>query len=141
MKNKDTNLIGLIWLIGITMAVINFLNPVHADDIQFGSQLSEVQTEYADLYLLQKSIAICEGGLNEKSLAWKNRNAGNIKAGGHTDRQGHTIFGSRLEGYLAHLELLQRRYWKLTPKQMNVRYATDKNWHKCVSWYYNPPKI
>lgn len=106
------------------------------EDLQFGQYLEETQKEYRDLYRLQKSIAICEGGLNEQSLAWRNRNPGNLKAGGHTDNQGHTIYNNRLQGYLSHLSLLQRRYWGHTPLQMNKHYATDKNWYKCVNYYY-----
>ncbi len=107
-------------------------------ELEFGELLKETQKEYRDLYRLQKSISICEGGLNEQSLAYRNNNPGNLKAGGTTDNQGHTIFKSRIQGYLSHLSLLQRRYWGYTPYYMNhtLNYATDPNWWKCTNYYY-----
>jgi len=104
--------------------------------LSFGEYLQDTQTEYNDLYRLQKSISICEGGLNKNSLAYRNNNPGNLKAGGVSDNQGHTIYKNRTQGYLAHLSLLQRRYWGKTPLEMNKHYATDKNWHTCIEFYY-----
>ncbi|MCP4265553.1 MAG: glucosaminidase domain-containing protein [Candidatus Brocadiaceae bacterium] len=129
--------LGIVWI--IILYALFVPPPAEARvsaELNFGSKLIEVQDEYSDLYLLQKSIAICEGWFNEGSLARRNNNPGNLKAGGKVDSQRHTIYSSVTQGYLAHLSLLQRRYWKMTPKQMNKRYATDPNWHKCVNFYY-----
>lgn len=129
--------IGIVWL--IILYALFVPPPAQArpeEPLSFGSKLMEVQEEYRDLYRLQKSIAICEGWFNEGTLARRNNNPGNLKAGGKVDSQRHTIYPNVTQGYLAHLSLLQRRYWKMTPKEMNKRYATDPNWHKCVNFYY-----
>ena len=107
-----------------------------SSDLDFGSHLIEVQTEYSDLYRLQKSISICEGADHKESRAYRNNNPGNLKAGGKTDDRGHTIYPNHVTGYLAHLELLQRKYWGMTPKEMNRQYATNKKWFECVNFYY-----
>lgn len=116
-------------------------SPVKANQVieyEFGTVLQEEQNRMSDLYRLQKAIAVCEGGLIETSLAYRNNNPGNLKARGKTDSQGHTIYPNRTQGYLAHFELLQRRYWGHSPKYMNhvLGYATDPDWHVCVEWYY-----
>lgn len=106
------------------------------EQVEFGSYLQKEQERLSDLYRLQKSIAICEGSNVENSIPNELNNPGNLKAGGKTDSQGHTIYQSEVEGYLAHLKLLSTRYWGKTPKEMNKRYAKDPNWYKCVNFYY-----
>lgn len=102
--------------------------------LRFGDKLRETQIDYSDLYRLQRAIATCEGSYKEGSLSQRNNNPGNLKAGGNTDPQRHTIYPTRVEGYLAHLELLQRRYWGHSTYYMNhtLGYATDPDWYKCV---------
>lgn len=131
----------ILIMIPILIAIYGFVSGIGVSEanvsLVFGPDLRQTQREYDDLYRLQKSIEICEGYDHKESLAYRNNNHGNLKAGGKTDRYGHTIYPNPTQGYLAHLSLLKRKYWGQTPYQMNKRYATDKNWWKCVSYYYN----
>ena len=141
MKNIPIELIivilAVLYMIAVNGGKTQIVLEANAKEgLQFGQLLEETQEQYRDLYLLQKSVSICEGGLNVDSLAYRNNNPGNLKAGGRTDNQGHTIYKSRLAGYMAHLSLLERKYWGQTPLQMNKRYATDPNWYECVNFYY-----
>ena len=126
----------IIWFIIITMILSATPSKAAIQPLEFGSYLQKEKERLSDLYRLQKSIAICEGSNVENSIPNKLNNPGNLKAGGKTDSQGHTIYESEVQGYLAHLSLLNRRYWGKTPKEMNKRYATDPNWYKCVNFYY-----
>jgi len=143
MKNKDTNLIGLIWLIGITMAVINFLNPVHAQQshpyntVVFGDILREEQLEMQIVYDRAKHIACQEGYYKKGTRAERQHNPGNLKAGGRTDEVNHTIYSSPLKGWLA-LHSLLYKYNHLTLDAIGEFYAEDENWANGVR-RCNPP--
>ena len=133
-------LLVLAWMVINNPNKTEVILEANADyNLTFGSELQESQEKISDLYLLQKSISICEGGLQKDSLPYRNNNPGNIKSGALRDSQGHGMFNTYTEGYLEHLKLLQRRYWGHTPKYMNhvLGYATDPNWYKCVNYYYN----
>lgn len=75
------------------------------------------------------------------SLAWRNKNPGNIKYGPFArsmgaigkDDQGHAIFSSVRKGRAALRRLFMTKFSGQTLRQIGTVYAEDKNWANGVS--------
>ena len=101
------------------------------DHLHFGDKIRIAQLDYELIYNRAKAIACAEGYNIKGSVADRNNNPGNLKAGGHTDEQRHTIYDTAVEGWLALYQYLQERQ-HLTIAQIGQTYATDKNWARNV---------
>lgn len=95
--------------------------------LRFGDRLRETQLEMEVVYNRSKAIACAEGYYKEGSRAMRNHNPGNIKMGGLTDNQNHTIFDTDVDGWLALYKLLYLKR-NLTIYQLGTTYAEDPNW-------------
>jgi hypothetical protein len=101
------------------------------DHLQFGGKLREAQLDMDIVYNRANAIACAEGFYKSGSVAQRNNNPGNLKAGGLTDTQGHTIYTSELSGWLNLYRLLYKHRDK-TIEQIGTFYASDRNWSRNV---------
>jgi len=124
--------IMLLTLLGVILGPKDALG----EDLVFGQYLMETQEEMRTLYKKAKSIAICEGYYHDGTIARRLNNPGNLKAGPPSDKHGHTIYETSIEGWLALYKLLITVYKGMTPYQMNRWYATDKTWYNCINYYF-----
>lgn len=146
--NKDLILLLLIWLIIILSllyavstngAKTKLVLEAHAQqdnpytDFVFGDRLRESQLDMEVVYNRIEAVRTCEGWYKEGSLAQINNNMGNFKAGGVTDRQGHTIFQAPLDSYMYMLKYFFNRQDQ-TMYQISRYYATASDrWLNCVT--------
>jgi hypothetical protein len=126
--------IGIIWGIIIYLILTAHVIGARSDqNLTFGGTLQASQTEMGQIYALAKKISKCEGFYKKGSLAQRNRNPGNLKSSSKTDRQGHTIYDSELEGWTALYRLLYK-HRKETLRQMSRWYASSSNvWYNCIN--------
>lgn len=105
------------------------------EPLVFGDHLAASIAEMAPVYKIARAIATCEGFYAGNTRASRNRNPGNVKLkGGPHDSLGLTVFDNKVEGWLWLYKLLTTRYRGMSPLEMNrAGYATDQNWHTCVS--------
>lgn len=100
-------------------------------DFMFGNEILKTYMETDLVFSRAKAIACQEGYYAGNTVAWRNKNPGNLKAGGTIDKVRHTIYNTHIEGWLALYEFLYR-YRHLTIKQIGKFYAEDTAWSKGV---------
>lgn len=154
MKTQTKNwiLIALIWSIILTsvlyMVAMNgkrtqlILNAQagytedygsEINNFHFGDKLRESQLDMEMVYNRIEAVRRCEGWYKEGSLAQRNNNQGNYKAGGVTDSQGHTIFDTPLQSYQFMLKYFMDRQGQ-TMYQISRYYASASDqWYYCVT--------
>ena len=146
--NKDLILLMIIWLIIIfslgyavltngekTRLVLeaNAQEDFPYTDFVFGDRLREAQLDMEVVYNRIEAVRRCEGWYKEGSLARRNNNQGNYKAGGVTDSQGHTIFDTPLQSYQFMLKYFYNRQGQ-TMYQISRYYASASDqWYYCVT--------